>query len=69
MTLKSVLTGRDAHAIIGAAETGEDSAVRAYDNALRVHLPAEIQGLLEAQASRVREAHDRVRQLRERPAA
>lgn len=66
--LKSSLGGGD-EAIISAAETGEDSAKKAYEEALRDQLPADIRSIVERQAQSVIEAHDRVRDFRDQKAA
>ena len=66
---KAAVTSDD-RSVIGAAESGEDSAVKAYRDALaRDDLPADVRALVERQYLRVKEAHDRVRALRDRLAA
>lgn len=66
--LKASLGGGD-DAIIAAAETGEDSAKKAYEEALRATLPADIRAIVDRQAQSVIEAHNRVRDFRDRKAA
>jgi uncharacterized protein (TIGR02284 family) len=66
--LKSSLGGGD-EAIISAAETGEDSAKKAYEEALKEKLPGDVQELVRKQAESVIEAHNRVRDFRDRKAA
>ncbi len=66
--LKSALGGGD-EAIIGAAETGEDSAKKAYEEALKEKLPSDVQEIVQRQANSVMESHDRVRDFRDRKAA
>jgi len=69
MNIRSVVSGGNQAAIVAEAERGEDSARAAYERALREStLPPGIAGIVERQAARVREAHDRVRALRERAA-
>jgi uncharacterized protein (TIGR02284 family) len=68
INLRSVVSGGSQDAIIGEAERGEDAAARAYESALRSSLPASIRPLVEGQYERVREAHDRMRMLRDRAA-
>lgn len=66
MDLKAALTGDDAHAILAAAETGEDHAVGEYDDALKEDsLSGQLRELIARQADEVRRAHDRVRDLRD----
>src|SRR5437763_8816503 len=67
INLKSAVTGKDEHAVLAAAETGEDSAVNAYKEALdHGELPAEVRPVVERQCARVKAAHDQVRALRDR---
>lgn len=66
--LKSALGGGD-EAIISAAETGEDSAKKAYEEALKENLPSNLQEIVQRQASSVIQSHDRVRAFRDRKAA
>ncbi|MGH8913108.1 MAG: ferritin-like domain-containing protein [Acidimicrobiia bacterium] len=63
--LKDALTGNDASAVLGAAESGEDHAVSEYEEALSQDLPAEIRTVIERQAIEVSRAHDEVRNLRD----
>ena len=66
MDIKSAITGKDDHAILAEAERGEDVAVAAYQNALKESLPMQAQTIVQQQAARVRQAHDTVRDLRDR---
>lgn len=66
MDIKSAILGKDDHAILAEAERGEDVAVAAYQSALQESLPAQAQTIVQQQAARVREAHDTVRDLRDR---
>jgi uncharacterized protein (TIGR02284 family) len=66
--LKSALGGGD-DAILGAAETGEDSAKKAYEEALKEKLPGDLQAIVQRQADSVIASHDRVRDFRDRKAA
>lgn len=66
MDLKAALTGDDPHAILAAAEAGEDHAVGEYEDALEDDgLSGEFRDLVVRQADEVRRAHDRVRDLRD----
>ena len=66
LDIKSAITGKDDHAILAEAERGEDVAKSAYENALKETLPATAQAVVQQQAARVRQAHDDVRDLRDR---
>jgi uncharacterized protein (TIGR02284 family) len=66
MDIKSVVTGKDDHAIVAEAERGEDVAKNVYDEALKETLPASAQTVVQQQAAKVRAAHDRVRDIRDR---
>ena len=66
LDIKSVVTGKDDHAIVAEAERGEDAAKAAYEAALQATLPATAQLLVQQQAVKVRQAHDDVRALRDR---
>lgn len=61
--IKSAVTGEDEGAIISECERGEDSAVKAYEEALKNNLQGDVKMLVERQFSQVKEAHDLVRSL------
>jgi uncharacterized protein (TIGR02284 family) len=63
MNMKSAITGKDDASIIAEAERGEDVAKKAYEEASRADLPPTARPIVQQQAMRVREAHDRVRAL------
>jgi len=63
INIKSAVTGEDEGAIISECERGEDSAVKAYEEALKNNLQGDVKMLLERQFSQVKEAHDLVRSL------
>lgn len=46
------------------AERGEDSAKAAYERALQATLPADVRALVERQFAGVKDAHDRMRDLK-----
>ena len=52
--------------VVAAAETGEDAAKKAYEEALRSDLPGDVRDIVERQAQSVFAAHDQVRNLRDR---
>ena len=63
INIKSTVTGEDEGAVISECERGEDSAVKAYEEALKDDLPANVRAIVETQFARVKEAHDRIRSL------
>ena len=63
--LKSALTSGDDHAILAECERGEDHADEAFNNALEQDLPSDVRQKVESQATRVLEAHNKVRELRD----
>ena len=66
LDIKSAITGKDDHAIVTEAERGEDVAKSAYESALKETLPTSAQTLVQQQAAKVRQAHDDVRDIRDR---
>lgn len=64
--IKSAITGKDDHAILAEAERGEDVAKDQYEKALKAGLTGSALTLIQTQASKVRQAHDDVRNLRDR---
>ena len=65
MDIKSAVTGKSDHAILAEAERGEDVAKAAYENALKETLDATTRTLVQQQSTKVRQAHDHVRDLRD----
>lgn len=69
INLKASLGGGDG-AILGAAETGEDSAKETYEKALNnPDLPANLQSIVRRQFESIRSAHDRVKMWRDQKKA
>ena len=64
MDLKSALGGGD-HAILAATETGEDHAITQYTKALEETLPAPVRDMVERQLQSVKQAHDKVKSMRD----
>jgi uncharacterized protein (TIGR02284 family) len=64
--IKSVITGKDDGKIVAEAERGEDVAKGVFEDALKEPLPTTTATLVQQQAAKVRQAHDRVRNLRDR---
>jgi uncharacterized protein (TIGR02284 family) len=69
MEIKGTLTGKDDHSILSECERGEDSAVDAYRDALKLGLPTAIHQIVERQFQSIKQAHDRVKQMRDAKAA
>jgi uncharacterized protein (TIGR02284 family) len=65
INLKSALTRGDDHAILAECERGEDSAVEQYKKALDNGLSASVQQIVSRQYTQVKQAHDRVKSLRD----
>ncbi|HVG19688.1 MAG TPA: PA2169 family four-helix-bundle protein [Blastocatellia bacterium] len=66
MDIKGSLTGRDDHSILNECESGEDSALNAYRDALKdENLPRNIRSIVERQFNSVQQVHNRVKQLRD----
>ena len=65
MTIKGTLTGKDDKSILKEVERGEDSAVEAYENALRQGLPTNMRMIVEKQYIQIKGVHDRVKQMRD----
>ncbi len=63
IAVKDALTGDDADAVIGAAETGEDHAVEQYRDALEADISPEFRPIVTRQLASVQSAHDYVRSL------
>jgi uncharacterized protein (TIGR02284 family) len=70
MSLADLATGDDPHAVLAAAEQGEDHAVSEFEDALEDDdLPADVRSVIARQAQEVQAAHDKVRSLRDSRAA
>ncbi|HWO01561.1 MAG TPA: PA2169 family four-helix-bundle protein [Blastocatellia bacterium] len=65
INVKGTLTGKDDESILTEAERGEDSAMKAYEDALKQALPANCKTMVEAQYIEVKQAHDRVKRMRD----
>src|SRR5438445_13175141 len=65
INLKSALTRGDDHAILAECERGEDSAVEEYEKAMKQNLPAPLRDIVSRQYSEVKNAHDRIKNLRD----
>jgi uncharacterized protein (TIGR02284 family) len=64
--IKGSLAGRDDQSILNEVERGEDSAVKAYQDALKdTSLPANLRTLIERQFTSIKQVHDRVKRMRD----
>lgn len=63
--IKGTFTGKDDGSILNEAERGEDSAVKAYQDALQQRLPANCESIVQKQFSEIKLTHDRVKQMRD----
>lgn len=65
MDLSSALLAKDRQQVLNECERGEDYAVAAYDKALKADLPGNLKSIVEKQYHQVKQAHDRIRDLRD----
>lgn len=63
INIRSVVGGHHESTVIAACETGEDAALKAYDEALKANLPEELRVVILRQLDQVKEAHARIRAL------
>ena len=69
INLKEALAKNEDKAIINEAETGEDAAVKAYQDALTKNLPSIVQSIVQRQFAGIQEAHGVIRDLKHSRAA
>jgi uncharacterized protein (TIGR02284 family) len=65
INLKSAVTSGDDHTILAECERGEDSALKEYEEALKIDLPAPINDIVSREYAEVKSAHDRIKSLRD----
>jgi len=65
INLKSAVTQGDDHAILAECERGEDSAVEEFRKALNDGLSVPVQEMVCRQYAEIKQAHDRVKHLRD----
>lgn len=65
INLKTALTSNDDQAVINECERGEDSAVAAYQEAMKADLAPQVTAMLSTQYQKVKAAHDKIRDLRD----
>jgi uncharacterized protein (TIGR02284 family) len=64
INIKSALGGGE-KAILAEAERGEDIAVKNFEKAMKESLPADVASVVQRQYASVKQAHDKVRDLRD----
>lgn len=69
MDIKGTLMGKDDHTILVECERGEDSAVDAYKDAIKLGLPPNILTIVQQQYGTIQRDHDRIKQMRDSKAA
>lgn len=69
MDVKGTLTGKDDHTILVECERGEDSAVDAYRDAIKLGLPTDILTIVQQQYQVIQRDHDRIKQMRDSKSA
>ena len=65
INLKSAVTSGDERAILAECERGEDSAVEEYKKAMNHNLSAFLSGIVARQFAQIKEAHHRIKNLRD----
>ncbi len=65
INLKVAVASNDKHAVLAECERGEDSAVKAYRDAISNTLLPSVETLIESQYEQVQRVHDRVKELRD----
>ena len=65
INIKSAVTSGDDHAILAECERGEDSAVNEYKEAMEEDISSPVRAIIERQYSEVKQAHDRIKHLRD----
>ena len=65
MDIKTAVAGNEDKAILNECERGEDSATKAYREALEESLPANVTETIGVQFAAIQSAHDQIRALRD----
>jgi uncharacterized protein (TIGR02284 family) len=70
MDVKATFGGADRKGVLASCEFGEDAAQRAYKDALKEDdLSPDVRATIESQKSTLREAHDKIKMMRDAVAA
>ena len=65
LNLRAAISSNSDLAVLEECERAEDAAIRTFQNALALNLPADVRPLVQIQLAGVRENHDRVRAMRD----
>lgn len=65
MGLRAAVTGGEESSILAECERGEDAALGAYRAAFDADVPASVRHIVERQFAEIKEAHNRIRNLRD----
>jgi uncharacterized protein (TIGR02284 family) len=65
INLKAAIAGNNRYAVLAECERGEDSAIKAYREAISSTLSTGLETLVESQYEQVQRVHDRVKELRD----
>jgi len=69
MDVKATFSGKDRKTILASCEFGEDAAQKAYKQALSEDLSMEVRDLITEQQADLKQAHDKIKALRDRQPA
>ena len=70
MDVKATFGGDDRHGILASCEFGEDAAQKAYKDALKEDdLTIDVRATIESQKAILRQAHDKIKMMRDTAAA
>lgn len=64
INLKSAITGQSDVAILGECETGDATALTAYETALKADLPADVKAIVEQQHSQILSTKNKITELK-----
>lgn len=64
INLKSAITGQSDAAILGECETGDATALAAYEAALKADLPSDVRAVVEQQHGQILAAKNKITQLK-----
>jgi uncharacterized protein (TIGR02284 family) len=65
MDVKATFTGSNRKSLLASCEFGEDAAQKAYKEALTDEVSADVRSLIEKQKAELRQAHDKIKNMRD----